>query len=158
MARIRGNDRACERAQAWASLELDGEVSQLERVLLEAHLRRCAACADATAELRAVTEAVRGAPLELPTRPLFVPSEPRARGGGLVLRLAAAATLATLAAGLGVLAGSIGGDGGAPSAPEETDIALLPSSDAVRDRRGLRPPPGPAEQPLVPEPSRLGGV
>ena len=156
MARFGRNDRACERAQAWASLDVDGELSQLERGLLAAHLRRCAACAVATTELRAATELVRGAPLEVPTRPLFVPSEPRARG--LALRLAAAATLAALAAGLGVFAGSLGSDDGAPSAPEQADIALLPSPDAVRDRRGLRPPPRPAQQPLVPEPSRLGGV
>jgi predicted anti-sigma-YlaC factor YlaD len=156
MGNLRRSDRACERAQAWASLDVDGELSQLERALLAAHLRRCAACADARAEVHALSELVRGAPLDVPARPLFVPSEPRARG--LALRLAAAATLAALAAGLGVLAGSVGDGDGAPSAPEQTDIALLPSPDAVRDRRGLRPPPQPAQQPLVPEPSRLGGV
>ncbi|MDQ4018324.1 MAG: zf-HC2 domain-containing protein, partial [Actinomycetota bacterium] len=61
MARFGRNDRACERAQAWASLDVDGELSQLERGLLAAHLRRCAACAVATTELRAATELVRGA-------------------------------------------------------------------------------------------------
>ena len=158
MARFWANDRACERAQGWASLDADGELSQVERALLAAHLRRCAACAEATKGLRAVTEVLRRAPLAHPTRPLFVPSAARARGGGLALRLAAAATLVALAAGLGVLAGSVGGGDRAPSAPEEPDIALLPSPDAVRDRRGLRPPPGPPEQPLVPPRSRLGGA
>ena len=62
-------DRGCERAQAWASLELDGELSQLERALLATHLRGCAACAETVAGMRALTAALRDAPLEPLDRP-----------------------------------------------------------------------------------------
>src|SRR4026208_1950882 len=57
-------DRGCERAQAWASLELDGELSQIERALLATHVRGCAACAETVAGVRTLTHAPRNAPLE----------------------------------------------------------------------------------------------
>jgi predicted anti-sigma-YlaC factor YlaD len=158
MQAFRTGDRACERAQAWASLDVDGELSQLERALLAAHLRRCAGCTAATAELRALAEAVRGAPPEHPSRSLVVPVKRAARARGVAARLALAATLAALAAGLGVVAGSVGGEDRGPSAPSEADIALLPSPDELLDRRGLRPPLQPTEQPRVPSPTRFGGV
>jgi predicted anti-sigma-YlaC factor YlaD len=34
----------CERAREWASLRADGELSELESVLLDVHLARCDAC------------------------------------------------------------------------------------------------------------------
>ena len=158
MRAISTRNRACERVQAWASLDVDGELSQLERALLAAHARRCGACTVAIAELRALAEAVRGAPPEHPSRSLVVPVKRHAGAPGVAVRVALAATLAALAAGLGVIAGSVGGDDRGPSAPSEADIALLPSPDDVLDRRGLRPPLRPTEQPLVPSPSRFGGV
>ena len=42
----------CERAREWASLRLDGELSELERALLDAHTRNCAACAEYVADDR----------------------------------------------------------------------------------------------------------
>src|ERR687896_2082611 len=110
----RFGDRGCERAHGWASLELDGEISQLERALLAAHLGRCAACAQSVAEMRALAEVLRGAPLERPARPLYLPAPaPARRRTALAVRLAAAATLAAVAAGLGVFAGSF--DRGGPA-------------------------------------------
>ena len=38
----------CARVREQVSLELDGELSQLEQRMLAAHLERCAACADRT--------------------------------------------------------------------------------------------------------------
>ena len=35
---------ACERAMQWISLELDGELSQLERAALGRHIDGCARC------------------------------------------------------------------------------------------------------------------
>jgi len=154
-------DQGCERARAWASLQLDGEVSQLEAALLDVHLRRCPTCAAAVDETASVTQLLRAAPLEQPTRPLFAPAERRpTRTRPVALRLALAATLAALAAGLGVLAGSVGGDSPTPSPSPAADIAFLPSVDEERDaRRGLRLAPSePLVQPLAPSRTGISGV
>jgi predicted anti-sigma-YlaC factor YlaD len=153
-------ERGCERAHAWASLELDREISQLERALLAAHLGRCAACAQSVAEMRAVAEALRGAPLERPARPLYLPAPaPARRRTAVAVRLAAAATLAVVAAALGVFAGSFDRGGPSSPAPSQPEIALLPSSDdALRDRRVLRSRSEAPADPTVPQPGRLGGV
>lgn len=154
-------DNGCERARAWASLQLDGELSQIEAALLEAHLRRCLACAAMVAETAAATGLLRAASPEQPSRPLYMPAERGpARARPAALRLALAATLAALAAGLGVLAGSVGGDSPAPEPSPAVDIALLPSADEERDdRRGLRQQPSePLVQPLAPSRIGLSGV
>jgi anti-sigma factor RsiW len=56
----------CERARQWASLRIDGELSELEETLLEKHLEGCASCRAFAARLTAATEAVRGVPHERP--------------------------------------------------------------------------------------------
>jgi anti-sigma factor RsiW len=154
-------DRGCERAQSWASLELDGELSQLERVLLATHLRRCDACAERVAGMRAVTVALRSAPLEAPAAPVFVASSRNSRSRPLALRIALAATLTAVAAGLGVLAGSIGGGSPVPAAPSNDDLALLPvpQSDSLRDQQGIRPSErSPRDQAGLDSSQLVGGV
>ena len=96
----------CERARQWASLGLDGELSEFERALLRAHLDRCPSCwtyaetvAHATAELRRAPLVPLAAQVELPRR----------RGRVLPLRAiqAASATAALAAAvGFGALLGA----------------------------------------------------
>lgn len=54
----------CARARFWASLQIDGELSELETALLDAHLARCAACREIAAGFAAGTELLREAPLE----------------------------------------------------------------------------------------------
>jgi predicted anti-sigma-YlaC factor YlaD len=54
----------CDRARFWASLRLDGELSELEGALLDAHLGRCAACRAVVDGFDASTTALRSAPLE----------------------------------------------------------------------------------------------
>src|SRR6266545_4622365 len=76
---------ACDRARQAVSLGLDSELSQLERVLLERHLDRCAACAEFAADLAALT-------LE---RPMTLPLRRRA---GYGLRYAGAWVAATAVA------------------------------------------------------------
>ena len=49
----------CERARTWAALAPDGELSELERHLLDKRLVRCAACSRFSAEVGAIA-------LELP--------------------------------------------------------------------------------------------
>ena len=159
MAGLRLRDRACERAHAWASLELDGELSQLERALLTAHLRRCRACAASVAEMRAITAAMREAPRVRPEQPVFAAGKAGAGAWrAATSRLAVAAALAAAAAALGVFAGSIGGDGADAPAPSQPDIALRPSADDRRDDRD-RPPGGkPRPGQVTPSPDRVGGV
>ncbi len=54
---------ACERATQWISLELDGELSQLEQAALARHLSGCAPCRAVSAEVGAFTCMLREAPL-----------------------------------------------------------------------------------------------
>src|SRR4051794_6877947 len=107
---------ACDRARTWASLRLDGELSELEAALLDAHLKRCARCAEVAAGLEGVTRAVRAAGLEQPSEPTWVPRV--RRHGSLRAFYAAAASVVALAA-VAMAAGSVGAlhvvaQGGAP--------------------------------------------
>src|SRR5437763_3704452 len=88
----------CARARFWVSLRVDGELSELERALLDAHLVRCADCRAYATGVAGVTDALRSAPLVAAT-PIVVaaPGRPRRRVVGGVL----AATLVVLAAVVG---------------------------------------------------------
>lgn len=59
-----GARSACEAARLRASLALDGELDEIHLLLLQRHLDRCPECAGLVPEMRAVTGAVRRAPLE----------------------------------------------------------------------------------------------
>ena len=104
MTVFRLQPHACERAREWASLRLDGELSELEHVLLASHFDRCPACAAYGAELAAATAAIRSAPAERLSRPIALPLRRRiafaARalqaGTGVAAVLAAAVGLGTL--------------------------------------------------------------
>ena len=48
----------CERARQWASLRLDGELSELENALLDAHLGRCQACSGFVREAESIAAAL----------------------------------------------------------------------------------------------------
>ena len=95
----------CERARTWASLGLDGELSQIERASLRAHVGRCAQCAEFVFDLDGLTQELRHSPLE---RPAGEGIPVRRRHSGMrVLQLGAAAAAVVLAAGLGSLTGSL---------------------------------------------------
>lgn len=82
----------CERSRAFVSLRLDGELAELERRMLDAHLARCAPCRTAVHELSAITSAVRATPLE-PIGELATPRYRRPWTGRLRPVAAVAATL-----------------------------------------------------------------
>ena len=112
----------CERARLWVSLSLDGELSEIERVSLRAHVGRCAACAAFEGDVGALTLELRSAPPVSPATadvggfatPVALP---RRRSTAVrVLQISAAAAAVVLAAGLGSLAGSLSSGGGAPTA------------------------------------------
>jgi predicted anti-sigma-YlaC factor YlaD len=141
---------ACDRARTWASLRLDGELSEIESALLGAHLKRCTDCAAAVAGIEGVARAIRAADLEEPAEPAWVPHL-RRRGSLRSFYVAAVSVVALAVLAMG--AGSIGalhvvGNGGAP--PKLVHVSAVASGmteDAqllarVRVLRNERPVPG----------------
>src|SRR5215210_1148036 len=57
----------CARASEQLSLRLDSELSEFERVLLEAHLARCANCRAFAESVTGLTMAIRNVPAEQPS-------------------------------------------------------------------------------------------
>src|SRR5438046_1244476 len=95
----------CERACRWASLRVDGELSELESALLDDHLGRCRSCRVFACGVEAVSASLAAARLERPA-PLVLVIPRRRRP----LRSAAAATLVAVA-GIAALVGGLAGSG-----------------------------------------------
>ena len=89
----------CERSRAYVSQGLDGELPELERRMLAAHLPRCGACRAYAHEAQAITAALRAAALEPLERPV-APFVPR-RHPGRVRQVAAVAATALVVVGVG---------------------------------------------------------
>jgi predicted anti-sigma-YlaC factor YlaD len=120
----------CERARFWASLRLDGELSELEGALLDAHLARCDACRELAAGFDASTAALRSTPLQrVAPVALGVPRSPRR----LLASIAVAAVLV-----LGVIAGGLvrGQVSHSPAAPRA--VAVVASFETPDQLRTLR--------------------
>src|ERR1700748_1097304 len=94
----------CEYARARVSLALDGELSQVERAHLRAHVGCCTECAAYARDLDGLTQELRSAPLQ---RPRGRAPARRRRHGARRLQLGLGAAVVALAAGLGSLAGSL---------------------------------------------------
>lgn len=91
----------CERTRAWAALAPDGELSQLERRLLDAHLARCAACRRFAGQVEAIADELRQAAAERSGRRWVVPSAPARRSAEARLRsVVSAAAVAAMALGI----------------------------------------------------------
>jgi hypothetical protein len=137
----------CARTREHVSLALDGELSELERRLLDGHLARCPACAEYAREVVAFTETLRGAPLEAPSRAIVVRRHRRPVPGRV--QVVAAAALAFLAVGI---AGHVSTSSERPSLSRFDDSPYLSPPRSVLDREqqilrvvrpGLTlPPPG----------------
>jgi predicted anti-sigma-YlaC factor YlaD len=140
-------DRSCRRAREWVSLRLDGELSELERLLLRRHLSRCDECRAMAVRVEQAAELMRTAPLERPDRRVAeampAPSHPRIR-----YRIVAAAAVIAVGVGIGTVVGIGGGDAN-PVAPRPTitEIALLPD-EQVTPTRPTRPPIEPPGEPV----------
>jgi predicted anti-sigma-YlaC factor YlaD len=77
----------------WTSLRLDGELSEFEGALLDAHLRSCAHCREYHAAVARAVDRLRSEPLELLGHPVTFPARRRA-----VVRTATLARVAALVA------------------------------------------------------------
>jgi anti-sigma factor RsiW len=95
----------CSRMREQVSLQLDDELSQLERRMLSSHLARCPECRAYSDDLIAITDRLRYAPLERPSRPIVITSPRRFSTARLQAGIAAAFALAALGIG-GQLAAS----------------------------------------------------
>jgi len=94
---------ACERAGQWISLELDGELSQMEHAALERHLASCDRCRSLGLEVRGFTSLLREAPLVEPSRRVVAHAPARARKVRRVAAMLAFAVVGAAAAVTGVV-------------------------------------------------------
>ncbi len=109
----------CDRARAWAALEPDRELSELERKLLGRHLASCAGCRAFAQEVAAVTELIRRKELVPLPHPVFLPSWRR--------RTAITARVGSLGAAAAVALMAIGIASRAPlPVPDESNGSRLP--------------------------------
>jgi hypothetical protein len=90
----------CERARSWAALAPDGELSELERKLLDSHLARCGACSRFTVEVAALAAELRTAALQPLPRPVALPVWHRRRAYAGMRAVGAAAAVAVMALGI----------------------------------------------------------
>ncbi len=89
---------SCSRVRAQVSLQLDDELSQLERRMVSAHLERCHDCSLYAEEVEEFTLALRAAPMVSLDRAIVV-TRPR-RLSILRMQAGVAAVLAVVAVGL----------------------------------------------------------
>src|SRR5215218_955231 len=122
--------RRCERAREYASLALDGELSQFEHALLRAHVEQCDGCRSYQVGLVATTDRLRSAPLERLSRPVVLPQRQRVSFRGVQVGLVAA--LVVVALGLGGVISSLGsGDSVRPQ-------ASLPKAGESQEMQDIR--------------------
>ena len=120
----------CARARFWVSLRIDGELSELEGALLDAHLACCADCRAVAAGFTDTTEILRCAPLErVPPVAVSLGRSPRRLLVGFV---AAAVVVAGAVAG-GIVRGEVAS---APQAPHA--VAVVASLETPDQLRRLR--------------------
>lgn len=108
MAIFKPYPRSCERAREWASLRLDGELSEFEQALLGGHLEKCADCARYVAQVDTTTTALRGAEWERLVTHVTLPVRRRRAVPLRAMSAMAGAAAVAAAVGLGTLFGSLG--------------------------------------------------
>jgi putative zinc finger protein len=124
----------CERARAWASLRADGELSELESALLDAHLGRCADCRAFATSAQSMALALRTAHLE-PAAPVAIAPLTGSHRRTFVrtMQFAVAGVFVVAA---GFLASASAPDRtSAPAAKPVVMVAGIDSPDALRELR-----------------------
>src|SRR5262245_15170217 len=128
-------NQPCDRARAAISMELDGELSELDRHRMQRHLARCEACRGFQEDASTFTMRLRLAPLE----PVPVPMGGRFRrrgrrsAGAISISSAAAVAVAGLLFGSN-LARDSGGGAGTPSGPAASTSAAVGAATPHRLR------------------------
>jgi predicted anti-sigma-YlaC factor YlaD len=133
---LRLQPRNCERARAWVSLRLDEEISEFEEALLEAHLRRCAACREFEASVRGAVVTLRAQPLERIDHPVVVFGRRR-----LPVRRSAIASVAAVAAavvGVTTVLSVQGAKSPSRQTPTQLPAAVAPDNQDIKQLRALR--------------------
>jgi anti-sigma factor RsiW len=121
----------CERARFWASLRADGELSELESALLDAHLARCSSCRTFALRSDEIVVGLRAARLEQPA-PLVLRPQRTLRTALRALQVVVAATVVVSA---GVLAAVTGPSGSSAAAKPVAMVAGADSPDRLRELR-----------------------
>ena len=125
----------CERARAWASLRVDGELSELQSALLDAHLRRCPTCREFARGAEDLAAALASARLEQPAQlELVLPPRGRLRALGRTALAAGTVAIASVAA---TIAGVSVADG---TARAVRPVAMVTAVDTPNELRALRRP------------------
>ena len=126
----------CERARAWAALLPDGELSVLERRLLDAHLARCGACTHFSAQVAAAVAELRAAELQPLPAPVAVPARHPRRVYARARMVGAAAAVAAMALGVAARAPLSSGQQESLQLPQVVDFGGdLAEQQALRDAR-----------------------
>ena len=86
----------CERVRAQVSLQLDEELSELERRMMESHLARCPECGAFEQDMAMLTQSLRDAPLERPRDPIVVTAPRWASFARVQVGVAAAVAVVSL--------------------------------------------------------------
>jgi anti-sigma factor RsiW len=86
----------CDRVRSQVSLALDGELSQLERVMVAAHLEGCPECRAYESQVTAFTRVLREAPLKRMENPVVVRRPRRAVAARLQAGIVAAVAVVAL--------------------------------------------------------------
>ena len=123
-------NRLCSRARFWVSLRLDGQLSELEAALLDAHLRGCVSCrsfADASA---ATTRELRAAQLE--AHAAVAVSVPHRRAARPLMVALTASLLAGAAVAGGVVRNVLAP--ASESAPAPRPVAVVASTFELNDQ------------------------
>lgn len=124
----------CERARSWAALAPDGELSELERKLLDSHLDRCAACSSFSVEAASIALELRQAtPTPLP-HPVSVPTWRRRPGYARIRTVGAAAAVAVMALGIASRAPLATAEREPLKLPEITDFSENVEREAAQFR------------------------
>ncbi len=146
MHTLRSTGRRCDRAREYASLRLDGELSDFERALLDSHLERCPSCRVFADDLVGVTDRLRTAPLVQPELSLSLPRRRFAAYGRFQAGAAAAAVVSVV--GIGALFGMLHSSASTPSRTSARFGSMASENRDFRDlRRAVLTAPHPERRP-----------
>jgi anti-sigma factor RsiW len=130
----------CDRVRSQVSLSLDGELSELERMMVARHLERCADCRAFHDGVVEVTNKIRTAPLERFERRVVLP---RLHRGRLIVARDIAVRVGATAAGIAIVVGLGLGERGVLGPGQQRPRAAYldsPSTEAklIRELRDYR--------------------